>query len=54
MLTELADRIRKKAKEEGREEGKIDDAKKMKQKGMDVALISEITGLSVEEIEKLK
>jgi len=49
------------AKREGREEGekkgrqeeKIEMAKKLKEKGIDIALISETSGLSKEEIEKL-
>ena len=45
MLELLADKIR--------EEGKIETARKMKSKGLDILLISEITGLSVDEIKKL-
>ena len=45
------------AKMEGREEGRADEkkesARKMKAKGLDSALISEITGLEEAEIEKL-
>ena len=37
----------------GKEEGKIEIAKSMKSKGLDISLISEITGLTPEEIEKL-
>ncbi|WP_280209850.1 Rpn family recombination-promoting nuclease/putative transposase, partial [Brevibacillus sp. AY1] len=37
-----------------KEEGKAEVARKMLAKGMDVSLIVELTGLSVEEIEKLK
>ena len=43
---------------EGRLEGKTEEkqeiAKKMKSKGFDINEISEITGLSVEEIENIK
>jgi predicted transposase/invertase (TIGR01784 family) len=53
MLSEVADKLIKKWKKEGREEGITKTAKKMKQKGLDFALISEVTGLSIEEIEKL-
>ncbi len=61
MLTEIADKLREqgkeegieKGREEGREEGKIETAIKMKQKGLEYALISEITGLSIQKIEKL-
>jgi len=42
------------AREEGKIEGKIEDAKKMLEKKLDISLISEITGLSEEEINKLK
>ena len=45
------------AKDEGRAEGraeeKLEIAKKMKTKGQPLDLIVEITGLSIEEIEKL-
>ena len=51
----------KKAKSEGREEGKeegiketqISMAKNMKARNMDLNLISELTGLSIKEIEEL-
>jgi len=39
--------------EKGKTEGITEVAKNMKSKGSDVAFISEVTGLSVEEIEKL-
>jgi predicted transposase/invertase (TIGR01784 family) len=42
-----------KGKIEGKTEGIAEVAKNMKGKGSDVAFISEVTGLSVEEIEKL-
>ena len=38
---------------EGLKEGQISMAKSMKSKNMDIKLISEITGLSISEIEKL-
>lgn len=38
---------------EGRAEAKWEDARKMKSKGYPVADIAEITGLSIEEVEKL-
>ena len=38
---------------EGIKEGQISMAKSMKSKNMDINLISEITGLTIEEIEKL-
>jgi len=39
--------------EEGRKMEKIEMAKKLKEKGIDIAVISETSGLSKEEIEKL-
>ena len=41
------------AKKEGRKEEKIEIAKKMKNKGMDITVIMEMTGLTKEEIEEL-
>lgn len=41
------------AKEEGKIEGKIEDAIKMLEKGLEVSLISEITGLTEKEINEL-
>ncbi len=38
---------------DGKADGKAEDAKKMKAKGFDIDLISEITGLSTEEIAGL-
>ena len=47
----------KRGEEKGRKEGErkkaIETAKKMKEKGMDIQTIKEITGLSREKIEKL-
>jgi DNA repair protein RadC len=37
----------------GIEKGKIEMAKRLKEKGIDIAVISETSGLSKEEIEKL-
>lgn len=37
----------------GREEERLSNARKMKEKGLDYTLISDITGLAIEEIEKL-
>lgn len=39
--------------DEGKAEGKAEIAFQMKQKGIETNLIAEITGLSVEEIQKL-
>lgn len=44
---------REAGREEGREEATITIAKKMKQSGLDIYTISEITHLTPEEIEKL-
>ena len=41
-------------REEGREERNIEIAKAMLNKNCDISLISEVTGLSIEKIEKLK
>lgn len=41
------------ARDQGRAEGKIDVAKKMLEKNMDISFIIEVTGLTKEEIEKL-
>lgn len=41
------------ARDQERAEGKIDVAKKMLEKNMDISLIIEVTGLTKEEIEKL-
>ena len=38
---------------QGREEANIENARKMKAKGFAVADIADITGLSVEDIERL-
>lgn len=43
----------KEGNEKGRYEEKIEMARKMKSKGTDIAFISEITGLSKKEIEKI-
>ena len=45
--------IRREATEEGREEERLSNALKMKAKGLDYETISDITGLSIQEIEKL-
>jgi hypothetical protein len=42
-----------KAKKEGAQNERIKMAKKMKNKGSDIDFISDVTGLSPEEIEKL-
>ena len=56
-LSEERIRGREVGREEGREQGiketQISMARNMKNKNMDIKLISELTGLSIEEIEKL-
>jgi len=42
------------AKEEGKQEEKIETARRLIKKGMDIKLIIEITGLSRDDIEKIK
>ena len=53
----IADRLKEEGRQEGRQEGEkkkaVETAKKLKEKGMDIELIIEVTGLSKEEIEKL-
>lgn len=44
---------REEGRSEGREEERLFNARKMKAKGLDYALISDITGLTNEEIDKL-
>ena len=44
---------RNQGREEGKSEEKIDVAKKMLEKNIDISLIIEVTGLTKEEIEKL-
>ena len=49
---------RKEGKEEGREEGakqkSFDIAQRMLEKGIDIETISELTGLTAEEVSRLK
>jgi len=47
-------KIKKEGRVEGRVEGKLEDAKKMLEFGADIDFIKNVTGLSTEEIEKLK
>jgi predicted transposase/invertase (TIGR01784 family) len=44
---------KRKAYEDGKEEGKLEMAKKLKEKGMDIEEIVEVTGLTKEEIENM-
>ncbi len=43
----------KTAKNEGRQEGRIEIAKRLRKKGIDVEIIAETTGLTKEQVEKL-
>lgn len=52
-LDELKEEGRLEGKLEGRLEGKIETAKNMLTEGLDIKMISHITGLSISEIEKL-
>ena len=52
ILTEL-ETAERKGRQEGERKKAIETAKKMKEKGLDMNFIVEITGLSKEEIEKL-
>ena len=53
----LQDEAERRGREEGltqgREEQNLENAKKMKEKGFDKKVISEITGLTIEEIERI-
>ncbi|MEM7658302.1 MAG: hypothetical protein AAF399_19405, partial [Bacteroidota bacterium] len=57
-LKNVVDTSFEEGKEEGREEGreaeKLAIAREMLRKGLDSALIAELTGLRTEEIERLK
>ena len=46
--------IKKELREEGQKERNVEIAKNMLSKSMDIKLISEITGLMEDEIEKIK
>ena len=47
-------RIRAKSKAEGKIEGKIEIAKNMIISGFEIEIISKITGLTVDDIERLR
>ncbi len=53
FMQTVADGWLKEGRKEGEKKGKLEMAKKMKAKGMDTDTIAEISGLPVEEIEKL-
>ncbi len=56
-IADATERGKAEGLEEGRKEGseksKLEIAKNLKQKGMDIDTIAEVTGVSKEEIEKL-
>ncbi len=52
-LDNCLDSAERKGFEKGAHQEKIDNAKKMKSKGFSVGDIADITGLSVDDIEKL-
>jgi len=53
MLTVLAEKIKENGRVEGKIEGKTEVAIKMKNEKMPLDLIAKITGLSVEQLNKL-
>ena len=54
MLITALEREREQTYQKGKMEGKMENAKVMLSKGMDISLISEITTLSKEKILQLK
>jgi len=50
IMATIAEVWRQEGKEEGKEEGKLEIARTMLVKGMEISLISEITGLKEEQI----
>jgi predicted transposase/invertase (TIGR01784 family) len=54
MLITALEKEKKETYQKGKMEGKMEDAKVMLAKGMDISLISEITALSEEQISQLK
>ncbi len=54
MLVTALKKERKEIFEKGKTEGKVEVAKGMLSKGMQISLISEITALPKEQIEQLK
>ena len=51
-ITDLVEPYLAKAKKDAKIEGKIEDAKAMKKKGLSDEIISEIVGLSIKELKK--
>jgi len=53
-MTQIEQWLREEGLKEGLKEGKLETARKALLKGADVEFIAEITGLSLETIQKLK
>ncbi len=53
-MTQIEQWLREEGLKEGLKEGKLETARKALLKGVDVEFIAEITGLSLETIQKLK
>jgi predicted transposase/invertase (TIGR01784 family) len=49
----VVDTARDEGREEGRLEGKREVARNMKQQGLSVGVIQQVTGLTIDEIENL-
>lgn len=54
MLVTAVEKERKAIYERGIEQGKLETARNLLQKGFELELISEITGLSIREIKRTK
>ena len=52
-MTHVVQEIEQKAREEGEVKGRTEVAKAMLARGMDIAVVSEVTGLSLEEVQSL-
>lgn len=50
----VVDRLINKGKREGRKEGVIETAKNFLENGVSIEIISKCTGLTIEEVKKLK
>ena len=54
MLTQIAEQIEERGMQQGARQNTLETARKMKEKGFSINDIVEITGLEVQEIEKLQ
>lgn len=52
VMATTADKLRAEGKAEDKLEGKLQDARRVTEKDIDVGTITEITGLSLEELKK--